>query len=173
MLFTNIIDKLKENNFRLLHVGIIVASIIALLAAYYVEYFLDVTPCPLCVYQRFPYLSLIKISLTGVLIRQVSKYSLFFLTLTLFGASLLASYHIAVERHFIEPSKLCSTRISIPAKFTVSEFKNMLYNQPSTSCDSVPIKIFGLSMAECNLLVNLALLAIVLSVIYRHQYAKT
>lgn len=153
---------ISKDNFRILYIGLIAISVLALAVAYYVEYIMQVAPCPLCVYQRFPYLYLIKLSLAGLLIKKISRYSLSFITITLFTASLLAGYHTGVERKIFEPSAFCSSLIRIPDHLSISDIKKMLYNQPVVSCINPALKILGLSMTEWNLLLNLVLLLVVL-----------
>lgn len=159
-----ILQFFRKDNFRLLHIGILSISLLALAFAYYVEYIMELAPCPLCVYQRFPYLALIKISITALIIKKLSKYTLFFIVLNLFIAILLAGYHSGIERGIFKPSSLCSSLIHIPEKLSVQEIKKMFYNQPITTCTKPALVIFGLSMTEWNLLLNIALFVGVLVV---------
>ncbi|MFY9589568.1 disulfide bond formation protein B [Rickettsia endosymbiont of Halotydeus destructor] len=158
MLITSIINFIRKDNFRVLHLGVIAISILALSAAYFAEYILHYTPCPLCVYERFPYLTLIKISLTALIIKKLSKYSLICVLLTILSSCVLSSYHSMVERGIVQPSSLCSSMIRIPKGLSIAHIKQMLYSQPITSCTKPAIKILGVSMTEYNLLLNLCLL---------------
>nr|WP_253308511.1 disulfide bond formation protein B [Rickettsia endosymbiont of Ceutorhynchus assimilis] len=158
MLIASVINFIRKDSFRILHLGLITISIIALATAYFAEYVLYYTPCPLCVYERFPYLTLIKISLTALIIRKLSKYTLGFIFLTLFCSCLLSAYHSGVERGIFEPSALCSSMIHIPKGLSIKHIKEIFYSQPITSCTKAALKIFGLSITEYNLLLNLCLL---------------
>ncbi len=142
----------------MLHIGLIAISITALATAYFAEYIIHYTPCPLCVYERFPYLTLIKICLTALIIRQLSKYTLIFIFLTIFSSCILSTYHSMVERGIVQPSSLCSSMIRFPKGLSVEHIRQMLYSQPITSCTKPAIKILGISMTEYNLLLNLGLL---------------
>ncbi len=142
----------------MLHIGLIAISVIALATAYFAEYILHYAPCPLCVYERFPCLTLIKICLTALIIRQLSKYTLIFIFLTLLSSCILSTYHSMVERGIVQPSSLCSSMIRFPKGLSVEHIKQMLYSQPITSCTKPAIKLLGISMTEYNLLLNLGLL---------------
>lgn len=158
MLIASVINFVRKDNFRILHLGLITISIIALTTAYFAEYILHYTPCPLCVYERFPYLTLIKISLTALLIKKLSKYSLGFIFLTILSSCLLSTYHSGIERGIFEQSALCSSMIHIPKGLSIKHIKEIFYSQPITSCTKATLKIFDLSMTEYNLLLNLCLL---------------
>ncbi len=157
-----LLNFISRDSFKVLHILIIVIAITALSCAYYAEYIMHLQPCSLCVYQRFPYLYLIKISLVGLLVKKISKYSLIFTSVTLVVASLIAGYHTGIERKFFEPSSFCSSKIRIPEHLAISDIKKMLYNEPIVSCAEVAWRILGLSMTEWNLVLNLGLLALVL-----------
>ncbi len=169
-----ILKKFEEKNYRLLHILILSISVLALCVAYYVEYQMGLKPCPLCIYQRFPYLSLIKISLTGLIVKSLSKYTLFFLSLTLSAATLLAGYHTGIERKIFKPSSFCSSLITLPEHLSIQAIKEMLYSQPVANCSSPALKIFQLSMTEWNMLLNLGLLFLVIAVwLHGRKNAKT
>ncbi|MCC8484071.1 MAG: disulfide bond formation protein B [Rickettsia endosymbiont of Labidopullus appendiculatus] len=162
MAILSIVHFLRKDSFRILHITLICICIFALSLAYFVEYILHFTPCPLCIYQRFPYLFIIKISVVALIIKKISKYTLFFITLNLLGACILAGYHSTVERGIVNPSVLCSTLIHIPKHLSIQDIKEIFYSQPITTCTKATVKLFGISMTEWNLLLNLSLLFAVL-----------
>lgn len=149
-----------KDKFKTVHAGLIAISVFALIVAYYVEYIMHITPCPLCIYQRFPYLILIKLSITALIIKGISKYTTVCVILTLLCASLLAGYHTAIERGIVEPSALCATLIRIPPHLSVHAVKEIFENQPIATCTQAPLRIFSLSMTEWNLLLNFWLLIV-------------
>lgn len=158
MPFSTIIHYIRKDSYKMLHISLITISITALATAYFAEYILHYAPCPLCIYERFPYLTLIKICLTALIIRQLSTYTFVFIFLTLLSSCILSTYHSMVERGIIQPSSLCSSMIRFPKSFSIEHIKQMLYSQPITSCTKPAIKILGISMTEYNLLLNLGLL---------------
>ena len=140
---------------------ILLLSIISLLFAYYVEYVGHLAPCPLCIYQRFPYLVFIMLSLMTMSGQEnCNKYYI----ATAFFAVILAGYHSGIERGIFEISSFCSPLISISDNLSATDFKKMLYSNSKQigMCNKPALVIFGLSMTEWNLLLNCCLLIILI-----------
>jgi disulfide bond formation protein DsbB len=132
-------------------------SSVSLLFAFFVEYIMNLAACPLCIYQRFPYLIFIMLSLmvfSGQ--KNCNKYFI----ITALCACLLAGYHTGIERGVFELSGFCTPLVSITDNLSAADFKKMLYNQQIGMCNKPALVIFGLSMTEWNLLLNLCLLTI-------------
>lgn len=171
MIISPIIHFIRKDSYRVLHISLISIGILALSLAYFVEYILHYQPCPLCIYQRFPYLFIIKISIVALIIKKVSRYTLFFVVLNLFGACILAGYHSGVERGVFQPSALCSTLVHIPKHLSIEDIKTMFYSQPVSKCTKAAVRLFSISMTEWNLLLNLSLLFTVLLIwFYPSEY---
>lgn len=164
-----LIDLIVRNNYRFLYLGLLAISIIALLVAYFAEYILHYAPCPLCIYERFPYLTLIKLSITALIIQKISKYNLILVFLTLICSCILSAYHSGIERGVFKPSVVCSSMIHIPKTFTIHHIREMLYNQPTTTCSKAAFKILGLSMTEYNLLLNLVMVVVLIIISLDHK----
>lgn len=129
----------------------------SLFFAYFVEYIMHLAACPLCVYQRFPYLIFIMLSLISL--SSTKNYSKYYI-LTALCAICLAGYHTGVERGVFEMSSLCKPLVSITDNISVMDFAKLLYNEPIGTCNKPALVIFSLSMTEWNLLLNLELLVL-------------
>ena len=140
-----------------LYILLLLISSASLLFAYCVEYVMQLTACPLCIYQRFPYLIFIMLSIISL--SDSKNYNKYYIVTAIF-ASLLAGYHTGIERGIFELSSFCTPLVSINDNVLVNDFKKMLYNQQLGMCNKPALVIFNLSMTEWNLLLNLALLAI-------------
>lgn len=129
-----------------------------LVFAYIVEYIMELPVCPLCIYQRFPYLILIVLSIISISGQsKLNKYYIITIVLAIF----LASYHTGVERGIFEMSGFCKPLVKISNNMSVSDFTKMLYSAGGIGqCNKPALVIFGLSMTEWNLLFNLFLLTI-------------
>lgn len=173
MIISSIIHFIRKDSYRILHISLLSIGILTLSIAYFVEYILHYQPCPLCIYQRFPYLFIIKISIVALIIKKISKYSLFFIVLNLFGACILAGYHTGVERGIFQPSVLCSTLVHIPKHLSIENIKTMFYSQTVSTCTKAAVKLFGISMTEWNLLLNFSLLLAVLLIWFYPQGHNT
>ena len=132
-------------------------SIFSLAIAYFVEYIMHLTACPLCIYQRFPYLVFIFISIIAVTANDYKSYRKYLLVTTI-AAIILAGYHTGIERGVFEISTLCTPLVSITDNISVTDFKKLLYNQEIALCNKPALVIFGFSMTEWNLLLNIVLL---------------
>lgn len=139
------------------YIFLLLLSIASLLCVYFVEYILHIVACPLCIYQRFPYLVLIMLSIISL--SDEKDYTNYYI-ITILCAIFLASYHTGIERGLFELSSFCKPLISITDNLSVTDFKKMLYAKPLASCNKAALIIFGLSMTEWNLILNLALLVL-------------
>ena len=137
---------------------ILLFSVFALIAAYFIQYVLKHQPCNLCLIERIPYfLAIIVISIC-LFTRKFEKLSLVILSLIFFSASLIALYHLGIEQGFIRESLVCNLNIE-----SNNLSKEALLNQLKTvhvSCKDVTFKIFGLSLATFNIFITLILAVI-------------
>ena len=132
---------------------ILLFSVFALIAAYFIQYVLKHQPCNLCLIERIPYfLSIIVISIC-LITRKFEKVSLLVLSLIFFSATLISFYHFGIEQGFIRESLVCDLNIE-----SNNLSKEALLNQLKTlsvSCKDVTFKIFGLSLATFNIFISL------------------
>jgi len=134
---------------------ILLFSVFALIAAYFIQYALKHQPCNLCLIERIPYfLAIIVISIC-LFIRKFEKLSLVILSLIFFSATLIASYHFAIEQGFIKESLVCDLNnesSNLSKEVILSQLKDI-----PVSCKDVTFKIFGLSLATFNIFITLIL----------------
>jgi disulfide bond formation protein DsbB len=128
-----------------------------LFSAYFVEYITQLSPCPLCIYQRFPYLIFIFVSIIAIAGKEYKACNNY-LVITALGAIVLAGYHTGIERDVFELSSLCKPLISVTDNISVQNFTKLLYNQIIAMCNKPALLVFNLSMTEWNLLLNIILL---------------
>ena len=134
---------------------ILLFSIFALIAAYFIQYVLKHEPCNLCLIERIPYFfSIIVISIclfTG----KFEKLSLIILSLIFFSATLIAFYHFGIEQGFVKESLVCDLNNgsnNLSKEALLNELKTM-----PVSCKNVTFKILGLSLATFNIFISLIL----------------
>ena len=134
---------------------ILLFSIFALIAAYFIQYVLKHQPCTLCLIERIPYiLSTIVISIC-LFTKKFEKHSLIILSLIFFSATLIAFYHFGIEQGFIRESLVCDLdngSKSLSKEALLNQLKKM-----PVSCKDVTFKIFGLSLATFNVFITLIL----------------
>ena len=137
---------------------ILVFSIFAILAAYFIQYVLGHQPCNLCLIERVPYIFSIIIILIFLFFKKFEKIALIILSLTFFIATLLSFYHFGIEQGFIKESLVCDLN-SLNNELSKEALLNQLKEMPK-SCKNVTFKIFGLSLATLNIFISLILSAI-------------
>ena len=134
---------------------ILLFSIFALIAAYFIQYVLKHQPCNLCLIERIPYFfSIIVISIC-LFTKKFEKMSLIILSLIFFSATLIAFYHFGIEQGFIKESLVCDLNNesnNLSKEALLSHLKEM-----PVSCKDVTFRIFGLSLATFNIFITLIL----------------
>ena len=134
---------------------ILLFSIFALIAAYFIQYILKHPPCNLCLIERIPYIFSIVIISTCLFTKKFEKLSLIILSLIFFSASLIAFYHFGIEQGFIRESLVCDLNNG-SNNLSKEALLNQLKKMP-VSCKDVTFKIFGLSLATFNVFITLVL----------------
>ena len=146
---------------------ILLFSVFALIAAYFIQYVLKHQPCNLCLIERIPYFLAIIVILICLFTRRFEKISLVILSLIFFSATLIALYHFGIEQGFITESLVCNLNIE-----SNNLSKEALLNQLKTlpvSCKDVTFKIFGLSLATFNIFINLILCFITIKLFLTYE----
>jgi disulfide bond formation protein DsbB len=132
---------------------ILLFSIFAIFAAYFIQYVLGHQPCNLCLIERVPYIFSIIIISICLFTQKFEKISLIILSLTFFAAALLSFYHFGIEQGFIKESLVCDLNSS-NNELSREALLNQLKEIP-ISCKDVTFKVFGLSLATFNILISL------------------
>ena len=142
--------------------------------ALYYQYQLEELPCVLCIHVRLWVVTLVLVSLMGLLSRHVRMLNILSHTLvTLIAIALVErSYQLlGTERGFIDGE--CNFDIGLPAWLDVQGWVPWLF-QIKTSCGYTPMIGFGVTMAESLLVMSvlmglLTLSALVISVIAKNS----
>jgi disulfide bond formation protein DsbB len=132
---------------------IFVINLFVVSSALFIEYILEVKPCALCIYQRYPYYLILLLSALFFL-KNNWKYSLMILmTLTSVVGFFLAGYHVGIEYGVIDELSSCKTEISknISKDVLLKELQSKL----APSCKVVEFKLFGMSLASINMIMSL------------------
>ena len=149
---------------------ILLFSIFALSAAYFIEYILGHQPCNLCLIERIPYAISIIIIVICLFTQKFEKITLIILSITFFAAALLSFYHFGIEQGFIKESLVCD--LNNPGNELSREaLLNQLKEMP-ISCKNVTFKIFGLSLATFNVFISIILSAITMKIFLNYEKNK-
>jgi len=146
---------------------ILLFSVFALIAAYFIQYVLKHQPCNLCLIARIPYFfSIIVISIC-LFTSKFERLSLIILSLIFLSATLIAIYHFGIEQGFIKESIVCDLN-SPSSELTKEALLNQLKNMP-VSCKDVTFKIFGLSLATYNIFISLILSVMITRIFFMYD----
>jgi disulfide bond formation protein DsbB len=149
---------------------ILVFSIFAILAAYFIQYVLGHEPCNLCLIERIPYIISIIIISICLFTQSFEKITLIILSLTFFIAILLSFYHFGIEQGFIKESLVCdlnSQNNELSKEALLNQLKEI-----TVSCKNVTFKIFGLSLATFNIFISIILSAITIKIFLNYEKNK-
>ena len=126
-----------------------------LISAYFIQYVLNIPPCAMCYYQRYPYyFATIVIILSFFKIISFKKLFIILLLTSLISAS-LSFYHMGIEQSFFNELSSCANDIKANnAENLLQELKK----QPIISCKNISFQIFGLSLATINFIISIVLM---------------
>ena len=129
---------------------IFLISLLSLLIALYIEYYLGYRPCKLCIYQRIPYFIIIFVGIVSLIFKKEVIF-LYFSLLIFFINFFISFFHSLVERKLISYDVGCSS--SNKSFEDIESLRMSLENTPIAKCDEITFSIFGLSLANINLII--------------------
>ena len=135
---------------------ILLFSIFALSAAYFVQHILGHKPCNLCLIERLPYIFAIIIIISlGLILKKFEKAIIILLALIFITATIISFYHFGIEQGFFKESLVCNLDSSIANLSKEDLIKEL--QQQTVSCKDVSFRIFSLSLATINTIISLIL----------------
>jgi disulfide bond formation protein DsbB len=149
---------------------ILLFSIFALSAAYFIEYILGHQPCNLCLIERIPYVVSIVITLLFIFIKKFERFFLLILSITFIIASIISFYHFGIEQGFIKESLVCdldSNNTDLTKEALLNQLKEV-----TVSCKDATFKILGLSLATINIFTSLIIATIIIKLFLTYEKNK-
>jgi len=141
---------------------ILIFSVFALIAAYFIQYILGHEPCNLCLIERIPYFAaIIFISLIFIFSKFEKFFSLIIGLFFIFG-SIVSFYHFGIERGFFSESFVCGLSDNNTTISTQDLLKQLEKN--TISCKDVTFKILGISLATFNTIFSFVLSVIMIKI---------
>jgi len=147
---------------------ILLFSFISIISAYFIEYVLGHQPCNLCLIERIPYILSIILIIISYKFKKSEKFLILLLILTFIFSFLISVYHFGIEQGFFEESSFCNLKNTTDV-ISKEELLKIL-NEKTISCKDVTFRIFGLSLANINILISIVII-IILTKIY-NTYEK-
>jgi disulfide bond formation protein DsbB len=145
-----------------------------LISAFCIDWLLGFDPCILCIYARIPYGILLVLSLIGakitndIRIEKFTPYLLSMMIITVLAGLSISIYHTGVERHLWEATSHCSPNISLAENTTLEEFRKQLDNAKIGDCSKPAFYVFGLSLAEANIILNFVFMIYFIMLFKKH-----
>ena len=145
---------------------ILIFSIFALGAAYFIQHILGHKPCNLCLIERLPYISAIIIITLGLILKKFEKVIIILLILVFVAATIISFYHFGIEQGFFKESLVCNLDNNINNLSKEDLIKEL--QQQIISCKDVNFRIFGLSLATINTIISLILSVITIKLFLKY-----
>ena len=149
---------------------ILIFSIFALLAAYFIQYILGHQPCNLCLIERIPYLLTIIIISISFIFKKYEKIYLILLILIFLFLTIISFYHFGIEQGFIKESLVCDLNSKIDSLNAEEILKEL--KKETISCAEVTYKILGFSLATINTIISLIISIILIKIFLNHEKNK-
>lgn len=146
------------NKFTNYFIAILLVNILVILSALFIEFFLKVKPCILCIYQRYPYYIITFLSLIYFLKKDLKIILILLIILTSLASITLSTYHVGIETGLIEETTSCKT--SLNNNLSKDAILKQLESNLASSCKEVNFKLFGFSLASINIILSLILTTI-------------
>ena len=136
---------------------VLVASTVVLGAALASQYWGGLTPCELCLVQRWPWGAAIVISFVATMVgsRPGLPWVALLLGAVFVVSSGLAVYHVGVEQHWFAGPTACSGAAT--AADTLEALKVQILHQQPVRCDEPAWSLWGISLAGWNFLASLVM----------------
>ena len=149
---------------------ILLFSVFAVSAAYFIEYILGHQPCNLCLIERIPYIISVILILLIIFIQKFERFFLVILSITFIIAFIISFYHFGIEQGFIKESLVCDLN-SNNTDLTKEALLNQL-KEVTVSCKDITFKILGLSLATINIFISLIIATITIKLFLTYEKNK-
>ena len=149
---------------------ILIFSVFALIAAYFIQYILGHKPCNLCLIERLPYISSIILTLLSLILKKFEKIIFILLALIFISATIISFYHFGIEQGFFQESLVCNSNNEINNLNKEDLLKEL--QKRTISCKDVDFRLFGLSLATINTIISFILSVIIFRIFFNYEKSK-
>ena len=149
---------------------ILIFSVFALIAAYFIQYILGHKPCNLCLIERLPYISSIILALLSLILKKFEKIIFILLALIFISATIISFYHFGIEQGFFQESLVCNSDNEINNLNKEDLLKEL--QKRTISCKDVDFRLFGLSLATINTIISFILSVITFKIFFNYEKNK-
>ena len=128
--------------------------------AYYFQYVVDLRPCEMCYWQRWPHMVTIVVGLLALASFAWPRLALVFMLTAITALIVTAGigvFHVGVEYRWWAGPQSCTG--GAPPGLSPEQLKKYLFGAKMVRCDAVVWSLFGISMAGWNAILS-AILAV-------------
>jgi len=133
-------------------------SAVILASAFGFQHIGGLAPCQLCFWQRWPHAAAMAIG--AIALAMPVALVLLAGALAMLVNAGIALYHSGVERHWWEGPASCTSRGVDLGSMSMTDLLDTSAGAGIVLCDEIPWAMFGLSMANYNVLAGLGLAAV-------------
>ena len=155
---------------RLLLNIILIFSIFALIAAYFIQYILGHEPCNLCLIERVPYLAAVILISSIFFLNKYEKLISIIVGFFFIFGTIVSFYHFGIEQGFFNESLVCDLGNNISTTSTQDLLRQL--EKKIVSCKDVTFRLFGLSLATFNTIISLIISAIMFKIAINYDKNK-
>ena len=145
---------LKINLFNKILAIIVFASV---LFSFFLEFFLNLIPCKLCLYQRYLWLFLLLACIINLKQSSKSRYIETIIIITLCAIITLSFYHSGIEFGFFNNIISCTSENNETVN-SIEELDFLIRNTKNMDCAFPKFKILNLSLSNLSFLFSTSLL---------------
>ena len=145
---------LKINLFNKILAIIVFTSV---LFSFFLEFFLNLIPCKLCLYQRYLWLFLLLACIINLKQSSKSRYIETIIIITLCAIITLSFYHSGIEFGFFNNIISCTSENNETVN-SIEELDFLIRNTKNMDCAFPKFKIFNLSLSNLSFLFSTSLL---------------
>lgn len=148
------------------HIALIagLGSLGMLLGAWGFQYLGGISPCPMCIWQRWPHGVAAFLGIGAVLTAPLWLWAVAGIV-TMAISTGLGAFHSGVERGWWDGPSTCTS--GDITKLSPDDLMSQIMAAPLVRCDEIAWSMFGLSMPNWNALISLGLCALWVIVLMR------
>ena len=148
---------------------VLITSVIAISIALIAEYFFEILPCKMCLYQRYPYYFIIIFSLIYLFTKKTPLAWYYWIINFSFIIGLFISlWHVGIEQKILPGLSGCSNIIEKTS--SLKNLKEQIINQNIINCNEITWSFMGISMATYNSLLLMMLLLLNIKFTLENSY---
>ena len=129
----------------------------SVLFSFFLEFFLNLVPCKLCLYQRYLWLFLLLACIINLKQSSKSRYIETIITIILCAIITLSFYHSGIEFGFFNNIISCTSENNETVN-SIEELDFLIRNTKNMDCAFPKFKIFNLSLSNLSFLFSTSLL---------------